>query len=351
MSIGSLGVVSLELDGLRARARQLVRKSRDLKRCLQVMRAKVSSFLNSDDVDFDCSDSSVKRGNDYVSSPAFSPSSSVEALGLGSEPVQVQAPIACDLTPIKCRGNTLTEVAEIECNDAEMAITAEDARSAVRVKEVGEAGFMVISIGDRNKKRKAVEKSVGSIFVAIVFCPMVVEKVVRWVRTELRAVSYRQFENRGGFDPGPRSFCDTIAKTHMGEVKAEERFGDLLNKIYIQEDELDSQKEIKLFVMPMVLSLFIFNKASLYSHLQAAWSLVIYLITHTVNLVLHKRPMEFQSVDGNVTEYKMFFEEAEEEKEVTKKNKGRTEKVSGNGVGVSVLQMNVGLSEQPCEEQ
>lgn len=52
MALGSLGLDSVDLEGLRRRTMQIVCNSPDQKRCLKMLRAKVASFLESGDLGF-----------------------------------------------------------------------------------------------------------------------------------------------------------------------------------------------------------------------------------------------------------------------------------------------------------
>ena len=85
----------MELEGFKVRALQIVRKSRDPARCLQLMRAKASAFLESGGLGAACRETSVVREPVAVPSPRNFPHPSKDA------DEQVIAPVAIKMPPIE----------------------------------------------------------------------------------------------------------------------------------------------------------------------------------------------------------------------------------------------------------
>lgn len=99
MALGCLGVDPMELERFKARALKIVRSLRDPGRCLQLMRAKVVSFLGSSDQGVVCEKECVEDGEEeyeFDSCPESSPPLQVDGHGRRSLPISVGASLTAD---------------------------------------------------------------------------------------------------------------------------------------------------------------------------------------------------------------------------------------------------------------
>lgn len=99
MALGCLGVDPMELERFKARALKIVRSLRDLGRCLQLMQAKVASFLGSTDQGVVCEKECVEDGEEeyeFDSCPESSPPLQVDGHGRRSLPISVGASLTAD---------------------------------------------------------------------------------------------------------------------------------------------------------------------------------------------------------------------------------------------------------------